>query len=147
MSGDEARNKRAVERYFREVLDGGRIELVRELFTAQAVVHRPGFDIAGREAIAAYLRGRLPDYAAFATELAGLIAEDDLVAVRVTHRARMRPHTFRSRAGALRLAGEREVSWTAIVQFRLEDGRIAEEWVARDELGLLAQLGKVSVCP
>lgn len=142
---EEARNKRIVERYFHEVLDGKRIELMPELVAPDAVMHRPGFDLKGLDAAVAYLRGRLPDYAAFSTELSGLIAEGDLVAVRIFHRARMRPHTLRSRAGELRLAEEREVNWPAIVQFRLKGGKIVEEWVMRDELGMLAQLGKITI--
>jgi hypothetical protein len=31
------------------------------------------------------------------------------------------------------------------VQFRMKDGKIAEEWVMRDELGMLAQLGRISI--
>jgi hypothetical protein len=70
-----------------------------------------------------------------------------MVAVRISHRTRARPHTFRSRAGEVNLAREQELNWTAIVQFRLKDGKIAEEWVMRDELGMLLQMGKVTVAP
>jgi hypothetical protein len=45
------------------------------------------------------------------------------------------------------LVREQELNWTAIVQFRLKDGKIAEEWVMRDELGMLLQMGKVTVAP
>ena len=141
----ESRNKRVVERYFHEVLDRKKIDLMSELFAPDTVMHRPGFDLTGLAAATAYLRGRLPDYAAFSTELSGLIAEGDMVSARIFHRARMRPHTFRSRAGEVRLTGERDVSWPAIVQFRLKDGKIVEEWVMRDELGMLAQLGKITI--
>ena len=57
------------------------------------------------------------------------------------HRTRVRPHAFRSRAGEVKIAQEQDLSWSAITQFRLQDGRIAEEWVMRDELGMLAQMG------
>ena len=79
--------------------------------------------------------------------LSGLMAEGDMVAARISHRTRVRPHTFRSRAGEVNLAREQELNWTAIVQFRLKDGKIAEEWVMRDELGMLLQMGKVTVAP
>ena len=91
------------------------------------------------------LRATLQDYTAFRSEMNGLIAEDDMVSVRITHHTRVRPHTFRSRAGEVRVSEEQELNWTAIVQFRLQDGKIAEEWVMRDELGMLAQMGTITV--
>lgn len=141
----EARNKTLVERYFHEVLDGKRIDLLPELLAADVVLHRPGFDVIGLDAAMQRLRAVLQDYAAFSSELSGLMAEGDMVSVRIHHRVRARPHTFRSRAGDVKLTAEQDLSWTAIVQFRMQDGKIAEEWVMRDELGMLTQMGKVSL--
>jgi predicted ester cyclase len=143
----EARNKSVVERYFREVLDGKKLECLPELMAANVVLHRPGFDVVGLDAAMQRLRGVLQDFPAFSSELSGLIAEGDMVAVRIQHRTRVRPHAFRSRAGEIPIAAEQALEWTAIVQFRMQDGRIAEEWVMRDELGMLAQLGKVAIGP
>jgi predicted SnoaL-like aldol condensation-catalyzing enzyme len=143
----EARNKTVVERYFREVLDQKKIEVLPELLTPDVVLHRPGFDVVGLDAAIKRLRGVLQDYSAFSSGLSGLMAEGDMVAVRISHRTRTRPHTFRGRAGDVNLAREQELNWTAIVQFRLKDGKIAEEWVMRDELGMLLQMGKVTVAP
>jgi predicted SnoaL-like aldol condensation-catalyzing enzyme len=140
----EARNKDVVARYFREVLDQKRIELMPELFARDAVLHRPGFDVTGIETAMQRLRTVLEDYTSFSTELSGLIAEGDMVSVRVHHRTRTRPGSaFRSRAGEVVLPAEQALDWQAIVQFRLKDGKIAEEWVMRDELGMLVQLGKL----
>ena len=141
----QARNKTVVERYFHEVLDRKRIELMPELFARDVVIHHPGIDIIGLDAAMQRLRAVLQDYTAFSTELAGLIAEGDIVAARLVHRTRVRPHTFRSRAGDLEIAAERELTWAALVQFRLTGGRISEEWVMRDELGMLLQLGEVRI--
>jgi predicted SnoaL-like aldol condensation-catalyzing enzyme len=143
----ETRNKAVVERYFHEVLDQKRIDLLPELLAPDVVLHRPGFDVVGLDAAMRRLRGVLQDYTAFSSELTGLIAEAEMVSVRVTHRTRVRPHTFRSRAGDVKLAREQQLDWTAIVQFRLKDGKIAEEWVMRDELGMLAQMGTITVTP
>jgi predicted SnoaL-like aldol condensation-catalyzing enzyme len=141
----EARNKALVERYFREVLDGRAIDLLPELMTADVVLHRPGFDVVGRDAAMQRLRTVLEGYSAFSSELSGLIAEGDMVSVRIHHTTHTRPHVFRSRAGEVDVAAEQDLEWTAIVQFRMKDGKIAEEWVMRDELGMLAQIGKLSV--
>jgi predicted SnoaL-like aldol condensation-catalyzing enzyme len=143
----QARNKAIVERYFREVLDQKKIEVMPELLTPDVVLHRPGFDVVGLDAAIKRLRAVLQDYSVFSSGLSGLMAEGDMVAVRVSHRTRARPHTFRSRAVEVNLAREQELNWSAIVQFRLKDGKIAEEWVMRDELGMLLQMGKVTVAP
>ena len=143
----EARNKAVIERYFREVLDQQKIDLMPELMAPDAVLHRPGFDVTGVNAAMQRLRGVLADYTAFSTELSGLMAEGDMVSVRVRHRTRVRPHVFRSRAGDVTVTTEQALEWTAIAQFRLKDGRIAEEWVMRDELGMLVQMGKISTGP
>lgn len=141
----EARNKAVVERYFREVLDERQVARLPALMAADVVLHRPGFDVVGVDAAMQRLRAVLQDYTAFSSELSGLIAEGDMVSARIHHRTRIRPHVFRSRAGDVTIGAEQALEWTAIVQFRMKDGRIAEEWVMRDELGMLAQLGKVSV--
>ncbi|MDH3314597.1 MAG: ester cyclase [Gammaproteobacteria bacterium] len=138
---EEARNKAIVERYFHEVLDQRSFELMPEFFAPDVVLHRPGFDVLGLDAAIQRLRATFKDYQAFSSGLSGLMADGGMVSVRVLHRAKVRPHTFRSRAGEVRLATERELNWAAIVQFRFEDGRIAEEWVMRDELGMLVQMG------
>lgn len=143
----EARNKAVIERYFREVLDQKKFDVMPELMAPDAVLHRPGFDVTGIDAAMQRLRGVLADFTAFSTELSGLIAEGDMVSVRVRHRTRVRPHAFHSRAGEVAIAAEQALDWTAIAQFRLQDGKIAEEWVMRDELGMLVQMGKVSVQP
>ena len=143
--GQEARTKTVIERYFHEVLDQKKFDVMAELMAPGVVLHRPGFDVTGVDAAVQRLRATLQDYTAFRSELSGLIAEGDMVAVRITHITRVRPHTFRSRAGEVRINTEQNLTWTAIVQFRLQDGRIVEEWVMRDELGMLAQMGALAV--
>ena len=143
----QARNKAVVERYFREVLDQKKLEVLPELLAPDVVMHRPGFDVVGLDAAIKRLRAVLQDYSAFSSGLSGLMAEGDMVAVRIFHRTRTRPHAFCSRAGEVNLAREQELDWTAIAQFRMKDGKIAEEWVMRDELGMLLQMGKVTVNP
>jgi len=47
-----------------------------------------------------------------------------------------------SRLGRHEVAGK-AVNWQAMAIFRIRDGKIAEEWVSRDELGMLIQLDVV----
>ncbi len=145
MSASVEMNKALVLRYFGEVLDGKRIDLMPELLHEDVVLHRPGFDVIGLEAAMARLRATLQDYTAFSSEVTGVVAEGDMVCVRIHHRTRVKPHTLKTRAGEIEIREEQALDWTAIVQFRIVDGRIAEEWVNRDELGMLLQLGNVAV--
>lgn len=141
----EVRNKTVVQRYFHEVLDQKKFDLMPDLLAPDVVVHRPGFDSTGRDAVTRNLRARLQDYAAFSSEVSGLMAEGDMVSARIFHRTKIRPLTFRSRAGEVRVTKDQELNWTAIVQFRLKGGKIVEEWVMRDELGMLVQMGAMVV--
>jgi predicted ester cyclase len=145
MSSAQQANKAVVQRYFHEVLDQKRFDVMPELLCADAVLHRPGFDVIGLDAARARLQATLADYVSFVSEVSGLIAEGDMVCVRITHRTRVRPHRFRSRAGEVEVNSERDLVWSAIVQFRFRDGRIAEEWVMRDELAMVTQLASVSL--
>ena len=142
---EEARNKALVERYFREALDQGNFELMAALMAPDVVLHRPAYDVHGAEAAVLRWRVIFGDFATFTSELSGMVAEGDMVTVRVFHRTRMRPHTFRSRGVAVTLREEQEVNWGAIVQHRFRDGKIVEEWVMRDELGILTQMGQIVV--
>ena len=78
-------------------------------------------------------------YSEFSTTIHDLIVEDDRVACRLSHRAVNRGE-WTSRLGRHDVAGK-PVSWPAIAIFRFRDGKIAEEWVSRDELGMLIDLG------
>ena len=49
-----------------------------------------------------------------------------------------------SRLGTVDATGQ-SVSWDAIAMFHLTNGKIDEEWVVRDELDVLSQLGAVSL--
>lgn len=141
----EALNKALVERYFREALDQGNFEVMAALMAPDVVLHRPAYDVHGAKAAVLRWRVIFRDFAVFTSELSGMVAEGDMVTVRVFHRTKMRPHTFRSRGVAVTLREEQEVNWGAIVQFRIRGGRIIEEWVMRDELGILTQMGQIVV--
>ena len=135
--------KGIVRRYFEEVLDRRNIEILAELFAADCIIHRPEMaePIVGVEPFKEALRGILQVYSEFSTTIHDLIEEDDRVACRLSHRALNRGE-WTSRIGRHAVAGKR-VTWNAIAIFRFREGYIAEEWVSRDELGMLIQLGIV----
>jgi predicted ester cyclase len=136
-----AANKAVVRRYFEDVLDGGHVSLVEKLFAPDCVVHRPELSepLVGREEVTAYVSARPRAYSHSDTTFEHLIAEGDLVAVRLRHNVTYRAD-WQSRAGKIAAVGK-SINWTANVFFRLRNEMIVAEWVERDEAGMLQQLG------
>ena len=136
-----AANKSVVRRYIEDVLDGGQASLVAELFAPDCVVHRPELPepLVGREQVIAYVSARPRAYSHSVTSFEHVIAEGDLVAVRLRHEVTYRAD-WQSRAGKIASSGK-SIAWTANVFFRIRNALIVEEWVERDEAGMLQQLG------
>ena len=134
-------NKAIVRRYFEEVVDKRKLEILDEIVSMDCVIHRPEASepIRGLEAFKHALERILQTYSEFTTTIHDLIAEEDRVACRLSHKAVNRGE-WTSRLGKHAVTGK-TVNWQAIAIFRIRDGKIAEEWVCRDELGMLIELG------
>jgi predicted ester cyclase len=65
------------------------------------------------------------------------------VAARITHHVTFGDSARWGSQAGVYPAGGKSVTWGATVIFRFEGGRIAEEWVNRDELAVLRQIGAV----
>ena len=133
--------KPIVRRYFEEALDTRRLEILDEIVAIDCLIHRPESQepIRGLSAFKQCLERILQAYSEFSTTIHDLIEKKDRVACRLSHRALNRGE-WTSRAGHHDVAGK-PVSWSAMAIFRFRDGKIAEEWVSRDELGMLIDLG------
>ena len=79
-------------------------------------------------------------YSSLATEVHDIFESEDRVVVRLTHRATGGAGDLRTRIGTYDVNGK-TITWDAIVIFRMKNGKIAEEWVNRDELGVLLSAG------
>ena len=136
-----ASHKATVRRYFEEALDKRNLDVLDEIVTTDCIIHRPEVSepIRGLEAFKHALERILHVYSEFTTTIHDLIAKEDRVACRLSHRA-VNCGEWTSRLGRHAVAGN-TVSWPAIAIFRIRDGKIAEEWVNRDELGMLIELG------
>ena len=66
-----------------------------------------------------------------------LIAEDDKVVARVDVTA-TQTHSFRGFPPA-----NKQVTYSGMDIFRIEDGKLVERWTQRDFLGMLEQLGHI----
>jgi len=134
-------NKAVVRRFVEEVLDGGNTDVMLEIFAPNCVIHFAHLaePYVGNAVYAAALAPGVSRRSSMVTTIEQMIAEGDMVALRLRHDVTYTADVP-SRVGMLPAAGK-SVSWYAHPMFRLEDGRISEEWVQRDEAGILQQLG------
>jgi len=138
--GKHMHGSEVVARYF-DALEKGDPSVVPELFAADCRVFRPELrePLIGIDAIKAVVTRAHQIFDNFKATVLGLIEEGDMVAARVKHEAVYRGE-WRTRIGNFDLAGKR-TSWEAMALFRLRDGKIIEERVFRDELGMLLDVG------
>jgi len=135
-------NKALALRFF-EALDTGNIQLLKDIFTEDCVFYRGDLiELArGIAGITSIVDKRVQLYRDFRTTIHQIIGEGDLVATRETHTGIHRG-LFPTPIGTFDVTG-RPIEWTSQVFFRFKGGKIAEMWVARDELGILRSLGIV----
>jgi len=129
-----------VARYF-EALEKGEPSTIPELFATDCRVYRPELTdpLIGIDAVKAVVTRAHRYFDKFKATILDMIEDGDMVAVRVKHEAVYRGE-WRTRIGNFDVAG-RPTSWEAMALFRLRDGKIAEERVFRDELGMLLNVG------
>lgn len=142
-----ASNKEIVRRYFSEAVDKQNVDILDDLWASDCVVHRPELvePLRGLEEFKRGLKkGVIDPYSKFRTTIHDLIAEGDLVSCRLSHHAVHRAD-WTSRLGRHPVMVGQTISWPSITNFRIRDEKIAEEWVSRDELGMLMQLGVVTL--
>ncbi len=131
-------NKTIVRRLFDDVYSQGKFAAIDDLIAEEYVGHRPlpdqppgreGFHYAMR-----MLRMAFPDHHVTIDEL---IAEGDLVAVRVTARGTQQgPFLGVSPAN-------KHASWVGMVVLRIVDSQVTDVWNVWDALGMLQQLGHI----
>jgi predicted ester cyclase len=133
-------NKALAMRFF-EALDTGNISVLETIFTEDCVFHRGDLiePAQGLSGISSIIDKRVQLYSDFRTTIHQIIGEGDLVASRETHQGIHRGQ-FATPIGTFDVTG-RPIEWTSQVLFRCRTGKIAEMWVARDELGILRSLG------
>jgi steroid delta-isomerase-like uncharacterized protein len=136
MSTEE--NKAIVRRMTEEFYNQGNIESADQFFAASYVHHDPASpqvrDLEGlKEALRAFLAG-CPDLHITTDELVG---EGDKVLKRWTYHC-----THTGDLSGMPPTGNR-ITMSGLELFRLADGKIAESWLAYDNLSLLQQLGVI----
>lgn len=129
------RYKLLADQVWEEVWHQGNLDRLDDLFAPNFVRHDPGRDLHGVEQnrqFIASLRTAFPD-GRFTTE--DQIAEGDKVVTRYRFKG--------TNLGAFQGMAPtgKQVSYSAILIYRIADDKIAEQWTELDLLGLLRQLG------
>jgi steroid delta-isomerase-like uncharacterized protein len=124
-------NKALLRRYYAEVLGGGNIGLIDELFAPDFV--SAGVDLARFKELAAASRAAFPD---LHVTVEDQVAEGDKVVTRFSAHG-----THRGPFAGIPATGK-PVTVRAIHIHRIAHGKIAELWEQIDLLGLMQQVGK-----
>ena len=124
---------------FTELFSTGDQESADRIMSPDVVFHGAGENgpLRGRDAFKGFLGAYRTAFPDAHSTVEAQVAEGDTVVTRWRARG-----THRGPLGPIPATG-REFDTNGITIERIEDGRIAEVWVARDQLGLLRQLGVV----
>ena len=123
---DNAANKVIARRYFSEMVDKRSDKLLEELWTEDCVVHRPEVSatIKGREAFRHAFNRVVGPYSEFSTVIHDLVAENDLVVCRLSHRVVHRGGDWTSRLGSHAVAEGKVVSGRRLQCSAFATGRL-----------------------
>ena len=132
-------NKRIARRVPEELAAEKDLDLVDEIYAADAVEHSPSGVHRGRAGIRAEMEAVVAAFPDLSATVEDAVAEGDTVAMRVTLRG-----THDGPFMGVEPTGKSFEVDNAVFT-RVEDGQIAERWVQPDVLGLLRQVGAVDV--
>ncbi len=127
-------NKTIIRRRVEEIWNQGDLAIADELIADDYLSNGQTIGREGYKQFVAGVRAAFPD---LRFTLDDLVAEGDRVAVRYTARG-----THSGAFMGIPPTGK-QVTFTGIDLFRIAHGRMAEEWLMFDQLGLLRQLGAV----
>jgi steroid delta-isomerase-like uncharacterized protein len=130
-------NKAIHQRAIEEIWNQGKLDVADELLTANFVFHEPSGDINGPEGYKQFVTMYLTGFPDLKFTIEEHIAEGDKVVGRWTCRS-----THTGEFMGIAPTGKK-LEITGISMVRIADGKIAEEWVSWDGLGLLQQLGVI----
>lgn len=108
-SGARSAGQQVVLSYFRDVLDGRRVELLEILFRDDCVIHRPEGTLHGLPGIRGVVTRNVSAYSKFETEVHDIFESGDRVVTRISHRATGNG-IFRVRASAGTIPKESRLS-------------------------------------
>ena len=131
-------NKVVAERFFEEVFNNKKVELVNELVASDVIDHNKIIfaQPQGSRGVAEGIRMLLVAFPDLSATVERLVGEEDYVVAQV----RMAGTNTGPYPRVPEPTG-RHTEWENMVLFRMEDGKIAELWGTSDRMGMLTQLG------
>ena len=131
-----ATNKATVRRYFEQVLNEQRHDLVEEFLTENIELHGSGLP-PGLEVVKQWFATFAAAFPDGYTTIEDMVAEGDRVVARAAFNG-----THRAEVQGIPATGK-TVNMPGIAIFRLDNGKIAEGWLVNDNLSLMQQLGVI----
>lgn len=132
-------NKAIVRRFYEEVMDNGRVEVLDEIMApdfednGEALFGSP----RGRDVLAQGVVGVASILQNLHVQIEDMIADGDMVGVRGLMRC-IHGGAFLGVPGS-----GNELSWRGLAMFRVVDGKIVARWFNSDSLSIVQQLGVV----
>ena len=136
MSTEE--NKALARRWADEIFNRGNLDAADELFGQDFITRHLDAPDLDREGWKEFSRPFISGFSERRLEVEGLVSEGDEVVARVRFSGRHTDRFFGIPPTCTR------VEFTAMVWFRIAEGRIVEHWGEFDALALMRQLGAVS---
>ena len=130
-------NKATVRRYFEQVLNNQRHDLVEEFLAENIELHGTGL-APGLEVVKQWLTMFASAFPDGHYTIDDVVAEEDRVVARTTFNG-----TQQGEMQGIPATGKRVSSNSTITIFRLDNGKIAEGWLVNDNLGFMQQLGVI----
>lgn len=129
-------NKSAVQRFYKEVINGRNLELIDQMLSPDFIEHEevPGLEPGpeGAKQFFAMIQAGFPD---FHMNIEDVVAEGDKVVVRSTLTG-----THKGEFMGIP-PSEKQISVPVIDILRLADGKVAEHWGLTDNATMMEQLG------
>ena len=130
-------NKATVRRYFEQVLNNQRHDLVEEFLAEDIELHGTGL-APGLEVVKQWLTMFAAAFPDGQNTIEDVVAEEDRVVARTTFNG-----THQGEMQGIPATGKRVSGNPTITIFRLDNGKIAEGWLVSDNLGFMQQLGVI----
>ena len=130
-------NKALVRRMDEEVWNKGNLEIIKELYSPNFVWHflPLGSETIGLDSLREHVRNHREAFPDWTEEIKHIVAEGDFVTIHYVSRG-TNEGSFQSNPPTGKPIEINEMSI-----FRIEDGKIAEQWLIPDLLSLNQQLG------